>query len=137
MEQLIRDLNWNLLERYDILKKKELISLYKILNVDSSMSLAKFRKIFESLIHFLYKSYVSSNKSHFSKMINELSEKKIFPETVKAYLNTIRIIGNIAVHQDSAVSIEDIKVLTPMFVYTAKWLVGLCLEKILKDRKKK
>jgi hypothetical protein len=64
-------------------------------------------------------------------MIKELDEKKVLPRSIKIYLDTIRIIGNIAAHEENGVNSEDLVVILPLLIHITKWLILHSLELII------
>lgn len=136
MEEFINTMNWSLLEKYSILNKTEIRDLERLITVDPGAAIGKMRKIIESLIKTHYDAYKNANSTvNLAQMIKELDEIKVYPRPIKTYLDTIRILGNIGAHEGGLTD-QDVHILQPMFVYTAKWLITHSLELLVQKMKK-
>ncbi len=107
----------------------------RLSRTDPALAMAKMRKIAENLIKTHYTAYKHQNNPNLAQMIKELDELKIYPRTIKTYLETIRILGNIGTHEGGITAL-DVDIMLPMFLHTRKWLVTHSLEIIVKEIKK-
>lgn len=132
----LEEINWELVENYNILKKSEIYGLLRIVGIDHSGTISKMRQIIDQLVQFLYNSIKNTDNPRLSEMVKELSELQIISRKYKIYIDTLRLIGNIAIHE-GGITQKDVEIISPLFILVVKLLTAKGLETELKKMKKK
>jgi len=129
MRDFINRINWENEEIKNIIDKNEAQGILEMAEIDPSSCAGKMRTVCERITKFIYEK-TEENPEHkdFGEMAFILKEKGFIKEPKYLYINTIRLTGNIGIHEKIE-NKEDIEVLIPMFIYILNWF----LEEILPE----
>ncbi|RME58913.1 DUF4145 domain-containing protein [Candidatus Parcubacteria bacterium] len=98
-------------------------NLIELLQVDPQSVLVKIRFIIEKIITYVYaKKLNSSSRIRLADKIKRLETKGYIPPIIGAYLNALRLSGNVGAHEyvDSK---RDVEVILPVFIRVLEWFV--------------
>jgi hypothetical protein len=118
-------IDWKKLEQNNIANLKEAQKIIKLMEIDPGSTLTRIRIIIEKIINYVYskkmKTLVNKNKKLAEKLY-ELNDLNVFPQIIYIYLNTLRLVGNIAAHQgeDSKREVESV---LPIFILIVEWFI--------------
>jgi len=118
------------LEKYKLFDKEEAINLLKISDIDPASTIAKMRSIIERIVKFLFsRDFPGEPAASLELAIKKLRDCGTIPNAIGIFLTTLRISGNVAVH-DRIDSKDDVSALIPLFIRTVEWFVNEHLSKV-------
>jgi hypothetical protein len=134
MEDLIRRLDWSLLEKHNVFDKAEADDLLKMVDIDPDSTLTKMRSIFERIVDYLIKQHSKSDAHRTTDFKTwKLSTDGFIPKNITIYLNVVRIAGNSGIHPNDPkkhriFTKKDVYLLMPIFVHVIEWFIKTVIE---------